>query len=130
MGTACSPGTRGVVTGTWDCVSPPLGTHDAGYLFVDELDRLDVGICDVSRVGAADACGMAATLRLRVPSPTLGVHTIRPGGASASSATEASSGFIEIGGYDPVRGVVCGSFDLTFAGGSFNGTFDALAICP
>lgn len=117
------------MTGTWDCVSPSLGTHDAGYLFVDALDSLDVGICDVGAVGAGE-CSMAATLRLRVPSPTLGVHTIRPGGASAISATNATSGFIEIGGYDPVRGVVCGSFDLTFPGGSFNGTFDALAICP
>ncbi len=73
--------------------------------------------------------GDTTSFSLALLEPRLGVH-ILPAALSSDFYDEVSSGEIDIRGYDPVSGILCGNFDIEFSDDTrAAGDFQAVVQC-
>ena len=118
VGATCPRTTTGMISGTYACpagFSPdPL---DAAYEFRPENGALHVVLCNAG----ANASGLFGNFHFDVREPTLGTHTlpeyassIPPTDGDTRSSWSNAGGTVEVEGYDPTTGTVCGTFDIPF----------------
>lgn len=114
MGATCLRTTTGIVSGTYVCPADvPLNALSAAYEFAPENGALHVALCNAGR---NEATGLFGNFHFDLRQPTLGTHTLPE--HAASIPTEGSwtnvGGTVDVEGYDPTTGAVCGTFDIPF----------------